>query len=352
MSEQIYRPAGIIGYASDLEAEFRGQPLPIKLKWWRGILSRELVIWLTGQKSLQKKQVSLKPRPKILWYYDGLSMGDCIMDLSQRQLLAQRADLDICITRAPIGLFEGDPGYKNIYRRPEDCPGPYDLILLQNISSSALRVKRRYFRHIPFATMLDHQQGEMYDRVTYSWLRLSQLFQLSTMEAGTTPLKPWLPQEAQHVVQGTICIPLGGADERRRYARWPEVLEEILQYWPSEQPKPCFVLVGSGADAQAALTAFDDGFLSAHCQCAFDVSNISVLRNMVAGCEFFLGVDGGVMHIAEALGKPGLAIFSLIKPAWRLQPQTLLKTLFTPCDVNTLTPTEIAKAFLASTRQA
>lgn len=45
------------------------------------------------------------------------------------------------------------------------------------------------------------------------------------------------------------------------------------------------------------------------------------------------------MHIAAALGKPGVAMFCQIKPEWRLHAESKMRTVFAEQDINSI-PTE------------
>lgn len=349
ISELIYKPFGLTGYGNNLEREYRSQPLRVKIGWWRGVISRELTLWLTGQKVLQRKSFDLKGKDqtRILWFYDGLSLGDCIMDLSQRQLLANQATVDLCITRGPASLFTGDPAFRHVYTGPEQCDQNYDLVLMYNLSTYSIRIKRRYFPKVPFATTLDHQQGECYDRITFSWLRLCQLFQLPCGVNNPMPTRPKLAA-TQATAASHVCVALGSVDRRRRYAHWAALLQLIVKGWPTNQSTPRLVLVGNGESAQEALAQLDPGFVNQYCDVNFDLPDIGCLRDVISGCESFLGVDGGAMHLAEALDKPGVAVFSVIKPEWRLLETTNLKTIATESDVNAIDPSVIANLFLTS----
>lgn len=347
LSRQIYRPFGLVGYANNLKAEFFAQPFCVKFKWWRGVLTRELMLWISGQKFLQKKHFDLESRPRILWVYDGLSMGDCIMDLSQRFQIAKYAEVDLCMTRAPCELFESDPAFRYITNRPENCDGAYDLVLLHNISTASIRLKRRHFSKFPFATMLGHQQGEMYDRVTYTWCRFKQLFGPGF---ESSPQRPTIQANRNvSTISSCICVALGSVDRRRCYDFWPQVLKQIVDDWPvGTRPPPRFVLVGSGASAKSAYLGFERSFLKRYCDCVFDVEDIRILRDSIARSEYYLGVDGGAMHIAEALNKPGLAIFAApIRPEWRLLNTTRLHAVDSGASVNSLAAGDISRIFLS-----
>lgn len=349
ISELIYKPLRLVGYGNDLEREYLSQSLRVKIGWWRGVLSRELTLWLTGQKFLQRKYFELKGKQhtRILWFYDGLSLGDCIMDLSQRQIIADHATIDLCITRGPASLFVGDPAVRAVYTKPEQCLQNYDFVLMYNLSTYSIRIKRRYFKAIPFATTLDHQQGECYDRITYSWLRLCQLFRLPVAANNRAPVRPNIVA-ADVARKGHVCVALGSVDRRRRYSQWADLLHSIVTGWPAQHAAPRFVLVGNGESAQEALAQIAPAFIECYCEIRFDLPVIDNLKDEVALCECFLGVDGGVMHLAEALNKRGVAVFTVIKPAWRLLDTTRLKTIAAESNVNDIKPNAIAALFLQS----
>ncbi|WP_372450338.1 glycosyltransferase family 9 protein [Paraburkholderia aspalathi] len=55
-----------------------------------------------------------------------------------------------------------------------------------------------------------------------------------------------------------------------------------------------------------------------------------------------MGADGGLMHIAAALGKPGVAIFCQIKPEWRLHAQSTIRTVSAGQDIDRIPIERIA----------
>ena len=52
------------------------------------------------------------------------------------------------------------------------------------------------------------------------------------------------------------------------------------------------------------------------------------------------------MHLAEALDKPGVALFGHIRPEWRLLPESRLITRFDPRTVNNMDPEGIGAEFI------
>lgn len=148
-------------------------------------------------------------------------------------------------------------------------------------------------------------------------------------------------------VPSSICVALGSVDRRRCYNSWPEVLQQIVDAWPISMIAPRFTLVGSGESAQKALAGFSLEFIDRYCECVFDVADIAELCKTIARAQYYLGVDGGVMHMAEALDKPGLAIFAAgVRPEWRLLKTSRLETIDAGIAVNSLQATTIANKFI------
>lgn len=341
----IYNAFSFSDRFNNLKGEYRTIPKSLSRKWFRKYVQRELILLLTGQRLLQRKSIPSDAK-KILWFYDWNTLGDCIMDLSQRRYLSERYQVDICVPSGPADLFEGDPAFHRIYRRISDCPRDYDFILLHDISSTSIRIKlTRYFLK-PWASMINHQQGEQYARVNFSASRLEQL-----LGGALEPLRPSVPLPlAISSSPNRIAIALGGVDPRRRYQRWPELLRAIVdKLSPTVEPR--FALMGSGESAHNDLMAFSPEFIERYADVELDQPNLSVLKQAMARCDYFIGCDSGLMHLAESLDKPGVALFGHIRPEWRLLPESRLLKLFDPYTVNNLAFDDIAVDFLRVYRE-
>lgn len=335
----IYNATGQGEKLNNLRGEYFEIPPQLRRKWIRKAIQREIILYLTGQKLFQRNQIPEGPI-KLLWFYDWNTLGDSIMDLSQRFAFSENITLDICMPSGPAELFAGDIRFHKIYTRIEDCPQDYDFILLHDISSTSIRVKlTRYFSK-PWASMINHQQGEQYARINFTSARLGQL-----LGRSLKPVRPMVPEPNDAMpVANRIAIALGGGDPRRSYLRWPELLQAIVDRSSATNP-PHFALMGSSAPAHKDLAGFSPEFLERYADIELDQPDLLALKKAVARCTYFVGCDSGLMHLAEALNKPGIALFGHIHPEWRLLPESRLTARFDPRTVNNIDPVDVAADF-------
>lgn len=344
---RIYNAYGAGDYLNNLRGEFDEIPAALRSKWERKSRQRAWLLILTGQSFLEQQKIPAGVR-KILWFYDWNTLGDSIMDLSQRQYLSDSYQVDICMPSGPAELFTGDPCFGHVYTDINQCPQDYDFILLHDISSRSIGIKlRRYFTK-PWASMIRHQQGEQHARGALSAFRFGQLLGLPDL----VPLRPTIASgctqsNTQHI---RVAVALGGGDPRRSYKQWPALLNQIRQAVPKETPLR-FVLVGSGQPAHEDLKSFSADFLAQTCEVCLDLPNLLALRDVMCTANLFLGCDSGPMHLAEALNKPGVALFGHIRPEWRLLPDSHLQKRFDPTSVNNMAPADIAAEFVKLVEQ-
>ena len=343
MAHPIYNAFGAGDYLNNLKGEYYGIAAGLRRKWFVKYLRRAFLLAITGQTYLQKAIIPAGAR-KILWFYDWNTLGDSIMDLSQRHALASRYQLDICMPKGPAELFQNDPAFAHVYTDINDCPKDYDFILLHDISSTSIRVKlTRYFAK-PWASMINHQQGEQQGRVALSAFRLSQLLQ--------TPLVAQRPtlsiQDLSHVevMPNTVAVALGGIEHRRRILDWASLLQDIQRLALQEGRSLRFALMGSGPEAAEDLANMPPEFVAQHCQVQMNLPNLTALKTALMQHQYFIGCDSGLMHLAEALDKPGVALFGVIKPEWRLLESSRLKPLFDLVSVNHIPKDQIVAAFM------
>lgn len=338
---RIYNAYGAGDYLNNLRGEFEEIPAALRNKWVRKSRQRAWLLALTGQSLLERQTIPAGAR-KILWFYDWNTLGDSIMDLSQRQYLADRYEVDICMPSGPAELFAADRAFGNVYTDINQCPQDYDFILLHDISSRSIGIKLRRYLMKPWASMIRHQQGEQYARTALSAYRFSQLLEYPCL----VPLRPTLSSHCLHTNSAIrIAVALGGGDPRRSYNRWPDVLTLIQQALPTENSLK-FVLIGSGTSAHEDLKSFSTDFLVNNCEIRLDLPNLLALSDVMCEATHFLGCDSGLMHLAEALDKPGVALFGHIRPEWRLLPNSRLIKQFDPATVNNMSPADIASCFI------
>ena len=340
----IYNAYGAGTLLNNLKGEFDEIPSALRKKWLKKYARRKLILGLTGQ-ALLERSVIPKGVKTILWYYDWNTLGDSIMDLSQRHALAAHYQVDICMPSGPAALFEGDPAFRRVITDIRDRADDYDFVLLHDISSRSVGMKLRYFPCKPWASMIRHQQGEQYARSALSAFRLGQLLDTPNMQAERPSIAPFEKFFSPNHNEVRVAVSLGGVDPRRRYQDWPLLLQELIKACSQGMHPIRFVLVGSGTSAHEDAARISAGVLKTHCELALDLPDLQALRDCIAGCDYFIGGDSGPMHLAEALDKPGVALFGHIRPEWRLLGQSRLETCFDNESVNKIDQNLIINAF-------
>jgi Glycosyltransferase family 9 (heptosyltransferase) len=331
--------------ATDLESEYRRLTRWQQASAMRKVLQRELFSKLIGQARLELCSAPLGTR-RVLWIYGWQALGDSLMDLAVRVHLPRQIAIDLLISPSLQPLYADDPFFRAVRSEVEDCAGDYDFVLLQHMNVRSLRLKLQVARNVAFASVFGHLNGERFDRMGFAQRRMEQLFLISPREPAAQHLHV---AAAAAVLRDRIrvCVALGAKDQRRAYEDWPDVLRLCVEGWPTDHPRPLFVLMGD-ASALRDLQRFPSGFLDRHCQ--VEAARVE-LRGAVASmssCDAFVGMDGGLMHVAAALAKPGLAIFSGIDPRMRLRPNARMRALCEPDDARRLRPSAVAAALLAA----
>lgn len=329
---------------NDLEAEYRCQSRWDRAAAIRKVLQRELLAGLTGQASLRVERVPPGTR-RMLWIYGWTALGDSLMDLAVRKHLPRSIAVDLLIPPATESLYRGDPFLNDVHCRPEQCSGDYDFVLLQHMSARLLRTKAQIAPRAPFSSVLGYLNGERFDRMTFAQRRMEQLFGIAKR-----------PPASQHLRASTeapqcgdrlhIAVALGARDPRRTFRNWSEALQQTIEQWPRDRASPLFVLLGDST-AQRDVASFPPEFVDQYCRVEIGHSDLRSVAASLARCHAFVGMDGGLMHMAAALGKPGLAVFAKIDPLMRLRPDTAMRHLFTQ-DVNRINANELAMSLCAT----
>lgn len=329
-----------------LAEEYAARPLGERMQALRKAAGRELAMLLGGQAAHRVERVPPDVR-SMLWVYTWTTVGDAIMDLAPRSLVPPSISIDLLIAPTLALLFAHDPRFRDVHTSAASFARRVDFVLLDTYRTTSLRIKAAHLRRQPFAAMRGHHAGERFDRVAFADRRVRQLFGLG----GGAVVQPTLdldaPPPQRDAAHCVIAVPLGARVERKRYAHWSELLCRIVGGWPKHVPPPRFRFLGVGPAARADLGAIDPRVVAEHGQVLLDSGDLRKTALDLASSDVFLGVDGGLMHIAVAVGIPGVALFADIHPAYFLRPESTMHALRSPGDVSALAPAAVAAAFLA-----
>lgn len=308
---------------------------------WRNSASfrRWILLLLTGQAFLRARRD--KGAQRILWYYNWDAIGDSIMDLSQRFIIDDGVRLDLCIGSCARSLYKDDKRFHRVVSSLADCGDAYDIIIVQNLTSKFIKQKLLYF---PFSRWMNIQSGgadERFARIDLAHEKISGLFGVRQ----SSPVAPSLNIEADDAgdsAQFCVVVAVGGEDPRRRYERWDIVINAMLRTPGIAAAQPVFHLIGSGESATKAAALVNQNVRYPFVACNVNLPGVADAARLISKCAFFIGADGGLMHIAAALDKPGVALFSKIRPELRLHKSARLRSLFTEGEINDVDADAIA----------
>ena len=353
--------------ANDLEAEYRGQAFGRRFQARRKAWAREAMLVATGQARLQAARVPASVRA-ILWVYSWTTVGDAILDLAPRRLVPKDVALDLLIAPALAPLFATDARFREVHVDIGDAVRPdIDFVFLDSLRTGTLGMKRERFSSLPFATLRGHQSGERFDRAAFADRRLRQLFALPAgsveaprLDLGTKARRLDLGTKARRLDLCTeaprrrddgafrLALALGARVPRKLYRHWGRVLGALFAGWPHDRPALDVRLVGQGDSARVQQGEIERLLAGARLASWVDHGDLRRAALDIASCDAFLGVDGGLMHVAVAVGTPGLALFTRVDPAWFLRPNSSMQAMRTAGELDAIEPDAVASAFLAA----
>ncbi len=329
---------------NQLGDEWRAMALARRFGSMRKVLQRDLLMLGIGQAGLCVERVPDGTR-KVLWFYNWSTLGDSVMDLSARFSIPAAIRLDLCIAAPLAELYRSDLRFGRVFEHLADCDRDYDFVLVHALSTESLIGKRRHLRRVPFAPVLNYSMGEHFARAAFVDARVRHLFQQPQAPAPTPSLNLGEPS-ASSGETFDVAVALGARDSRRAFPHWNATLRKILACWPNAGPPLRFRLLGS-ANASAELATLSEA-VRERSEDLVAGTTLTEAAHAVRDCAAFLGTDGGLMHIAAALGKPGLALFTQIDPSMRVAAGVPMRSLVGDPTMADLSADTVAAAFLAA----
>jgi heptosyltransferase-2 len=298
---------------------------PMSLLWRRLRPAASLAMRL--QFPLQRQYVDRNLR-RVLWIYKGSpQVGDSLMDLSSRVLLAaQGIKVDLCTDPHLVNLYQADDVFGHVFSDASQIAADtYDLVILDSFKWRCLEDKFKFLLRIPFVTMRGYFSGPEFNRTLFSFCRMNQLLDAGLSETELhARARPHLAgsdtdrDTAAHLPlpAGTIALAIGGASAGRTYPHWDKVVAALLQQHHDAR----FVLLGS-SNAVAMRDAIfrATGESAANIIDCVDHCTLTQTYEILRRCTLAASADGGLLHVANAAGIPTVSLFDChIAPALRL----------------------------------
>ena len=161
------------------DAAFRARKGTLKLAMRTA--RRQLLLGLSGQWPLQHPRIAPAWR-RALWVHEGMpQLGDAMMDLAPRSLLAEHG-IAVDLFAAPhiAALFAGDPWFQRTLCRADELHAEnYDFVIALSHDRKSWRLKRERLAGLPWVSLHGFYGGPDFHRARFATLRLGDLLGLT-----------------------------------------------------------------------------------------------------------------------------------------------------------------------------
>ncbi len=359
--------------ADDAAYRRRKGDLRLAVRAWR----RALQLRTSGQAALRRERFDPVWR-RVLWIHEEApQIGDALMDLAPRSLLAERGiAADLLAPPTIAALFDGDRWLRHCFSAPESIdPARYDAVIASSDGHRALATKRSCAPAVPWISIAGAYNAPDYQRAMFGAQRFADLLdhRLSVAEmcwharqkldrtgryppaqaddpergTGVESTRARLDRSERHVGEPRVAIACGGVRDARTYRRWPDVVASLAATGIRS-----FVAVGSANGRRAADAIAGVLPPAAVLDDRVGQGDLHAARAAIGHCDLLVCADGGLLHLGLTTAVPIVALFtSTIDPAWRLPPDfdgVALRSHST--DVDGIPPERVADAVGAALR--
>jgi hypothetical protein len=293
---------------------------------------------------------------RLLWIYFGENqIGDALMDLAPRSLLAELGlAVDLFTTPGIAALFEGDPWFRRVgSREAQFDPTGYDCAIVLSNKDRPLRPKRQGFARLPWVSMHEFFTGPNFHRGLFAAQRLADLAGAALsaeglQRHGLQKLRPLISADRMDdAATPRITLVAGGAHADRTYERWEAVIRELVAAGETR------VALAGSANGQAQAAGLVRA-LSGVAQVDDFTARMTLpqVRALLDASQVVACPDGGLMHLALTTRAAVVPLFSAqIAPEWRLPTPTAYTALRSPTRrISDIAPHEVAAMILRSLR--
>jgi ADP-heptose:LPS heptosyltransferase len=310
------------------------------IKVYLKFIKRYLYIFIKRQNKLEINHI-LASHKSILWInLSAPSIGDSLMDLSNRVLIKDR-NIDLFTDKKNAHLFFNDKIFASVYTHINDFESKkYDLVLLDSYSTRTIKIKAKVAPLTPYTGMFGYYNGPEVNRVLFGFHRMNQLlgYKKSENEINLSS-KAFLSisEEDSQIVrnfklpQKYISIAIGGEWDYRTYNKWDEVINLLID---GDQNLK-IVLVGSN-NALRVSEELLEKISSKNLFNCVDQFSFMQTAEIINNSKVLICCDGGLMHAANSLNTPILALFARLTPAMQLTESISSFSLYDEDDVNNI----------------
>ena len=312
-------------------------------------VKRYIYIFLKRQNKLEINKI-LNSHKKILWInLSAPSIGDSLMDLSNRVLISDRW-VDLFTDKKNAHLYLNDKTFSNVFTHADELREmKYDLVILDSYSTRTIKVKSSLAPLTSFVGMFGYYNGPEVNRVLFSFHRMNQLLgyiksedHINLYSKASISISNYDCQIVRNLKlpQDYISIAIGGEWNYRTYTRWDEVINLLID----RDSNLKIVLVGSknaSSIAEELLEKIPSNNLI-NCVDKFSFNQTAEIINKSQIC---LCCDGGLMHAANCVDTPIVALFARLTSTMQLTNGINSFSLFDKYNVNNIGVEKIIQGY-------
>ena len=319
------------------------------IKVWIKFVKRYLYINLKSQKLLEVYSI-LPKHNNILWInISAPSLGDSLMDLSSRIMLKGRK-VDLFTDKKNADLYKNDFIFTRIYTDIKQVGNnKYDLVVIDSYSTRSINIKADIAYLTTFVGMFGYYNGPEVNRVLFSFHQMNNLLGYVKNEDELNKIAKTsisISKRDKELIQKTklpsnfIAFAIGGEWNYRTYNKWDFVIEKLI----SQDKDLNIILVGSDNARDTARVIMDKfSHMSVFdCVAKFTFNQTS---QIIKQAQILLCCDGGLMHSANAVNTPIVALFAKLTAQMQLTESICAFSLYDKNNVNNISVQQILQKY-------
>ena len=278
---------------------------------------------------------------RILWInLSAPSLGDSLMDLSNRVMIRDKS-IDLFTDKKNAILYDDDQVFLNVYTKKEEVgSSKYDLVIIDSYSTKSINIKSNLAPTTPFIGMFGYYNGPEVNRVLFSFHQMNHLLGYIKNEDdinSSSKVSLFISNEDREIVQSIglpaeyITIALGGEWKYRTYNQWNEVTEKLV----ANNKDINIVFIGSRNAKDISKKLLKNIPLKNLFNCV-DNFTFKQTAQIIKKSQILLCCDGGLMHAANAVNTPVVALFARLSPEMQLTQSIRAFSVYDKNDVNNI----------------
>ena len=285
---------------------------------------------------------------KILWInLAAPSLGDSLMDLAARTLLANR-QITLLTHSKNATLYVNDDFFERVVASVSDIrlilkSEKFDLVICDSYSPRVLLKKAAATPGIPFVGIYGFLNGFEVHRTYYAFARMAELLRLDRIDVPIRPVLSIPTKNFSHTENFDVCIAVGGEWPFRTYDHWLSVVR-----WMGRKGFKVSLVGSSNGCTQASEITKSEP----HVRSTVGQLSLAEVIAEISRCQVFIGADGGLWHIACSIPTPSVVLFAdcqmFDKSGTRVTRETkdmVCEVLYDDADVSNIPPATVISAF-------